>query len=125
MTDETPRRRGSDREISAIRSDMDAMRRDLSTIRDMLISEPEASPLGRALQARANRNEKRIDQLEVRTNRIEGWVGIEDPPVTGRKPLIVEAEHQKGVLTAVRWQITLLGAAVAIITIWRFVSGGG
>jgi hypothetical protein len=56
------RYRDLDRKVSAVA-------KDVTAIRDMLISEPEASPLGRALLARSLENRREIEKVAIATSK--------------------------------------------------------
>lgn len=60
MADE--RRRIDDERIDELVEEMKSTRQDVRSIRDMLISEPEASPLGRSLLNKSVENRRIIDK---------------------------------------------------------------
>ena len=110
---------------SQIAIEVRRLSREVEKLRIMLISEPEQSPLGRYVIARADQNARRLDahddrlkRGDDRMSRIEGWVGIEDPPVHGRLPLITLVERLNGAVGAIRWQITLLTFIAAMLGAW-------
>lgn len=73
-----------ERTVRDVNGKVERMSGTVNEIRDMLISEPEASPLGRALLKRANDNQaaiketaednrEAISKLGDRVNVLEGW----------------------------------------------------
>lgn len=84
MNDPNTLRRVDDRRLDGFERTLDEMADTINQIRDMLISEPEASPLGRALLRRANDNQAAIREtaetnraairdLADRVNSLESW----------------------------------------------------
>ena len=61
MTDDL--RRLDDERFAKLDQKIDRVSNDVGSIRDMLISEPEASPMGRALLRRSTENRSATDQL--------------------------------------------------------------
>lgn len=61
MDDE--RRRSDDKRFERLENSINGVAKDVSAIRDMLITEPEASPLGRSLLNRAKDNHNDIIDL--------------------------------------------------------------
>lgn len=68
-----PYRRADDARIADLKQQVSKVANDVSSIRDMLISEPEASPMGRALIQRAVDNRRMIDGLRADLDPIEDW----------------------------------------------------
>ncbi len=56
-------RRVDDQRFEKLDDKIDRVQKDVSSIRDMLITEPEASPLGRSLLNRSRDNRQLIDDL--------------------------------------------------------------
>lgn len=54
-----------DERYNDLKREVHNIAKDVSSIRDMLISEPEASPMGRALIARSESNRRTIEQLRI------------------------------------------------------------
>lgn len=60
-----------------LKADLRAVAEDVGAIRDMLISEPEASPLGRALLRRIEHIERRADPMYDWWNQTKGtWRAV-------------------------------------------------
>lgn len=118
MTDEPPRRRSTDREISQIdkrlgfierdvdklAKDMPALQAKLDSIRDAM-AEPDQSPLGRSLLGRAVTNAENIKSLDTRMDAQETW----------RNEMVGAAKFA-------RWIQIILGIAVALLTLVTVIS---
>jgi hypothetical protein len=68
-----PLRRADDERFAEFKSELSDIKETIGEIRDMLISEPEASPLGRNLLQRSRDNAGDITDLELRVKSLEGW----------------------------------------------------
>ena len=66
-------RRADDERISELQRDVKTVATEVRSIRDMLISEPEASPLGRALLRASADNRQLIAALRADLDPIEDW----------------------------------------------------
>ena len=118
MTDEPPRRRSTDREISQIDKRLGFIERDvdklskeipivaakLDSIRDAM-AEPDQSPLGRSLLGRAVTNAENIKSLDTRMDVQETW----------RNEMI-------GASKLARYIQIILGIAVALLTLVTVIS---
>lgn len=67
-------RRTDDRRFSDLDRKITSVAKDVSSIRDMLISEPEASPMGRALLKWAQENRRLINGLRDDFDDDHEWV---------------------------------------------------
>jgi hypothetical protein len=59
--------------LSKLESKLDKVSGDVQSIRDMLISEPEASPLGRALLRKSVENRELIDEIRADFDPMYDW----------------------------------------------------
>ena len=66
-------RRADDQRIGELQEQVRSVAKEVRDIRDMLISEPEASPLGRALIKRSVDNRLLIDELRHDFEPVEIW----------------------------------------------------
>lgn len=66
-------RREDDKRIGELETKVDRVADDVRSIRDMLISEPEASPLGRALLRASAENRRLIDEQRRDFEPVEVW----------------------------------------------------
>lgn len=67
-------RRTDDRRINDLDRKITNVAKDVSAIRDMLISEPQASPMGRALLQRADANAAAINKLRQDYDEDHEWI---------------------------------------------------
>jgi hypothetical protein len=76
----TEGRRATDDDYKKLDAKVDTVANDVRSIRDMLISEPESSPMGRALLRRSATNTRAIDTLraDFETFRKEEFNPIDD-----------------------------------------------
>lgn len=61
MDDERPSRRAADGRLAELDKNVAELTREVRSIREMLITEPEASPLGRSLLKASERNRQLIE----------------------------------------------------------------
>lgn len=106
MTDDL--RRTNDRRIVELDKKVVQLDAKVSDIREMLISEAEASPLGRSLTRRADMNASGIADLNRRVNDLESW-----------------HDQAKGAYSATRVIQVLLAILVAILTLYNLAQALG
>lgn len=93
---EVPLRRADDARF-------ERLERKVDQIHEWLITEPEASPLGRALTKRADTNRDNIRDLDNRVDALEGW-----------------RDAATGSLAAARVIQVLLGILVGALAVYQF-----
>lgn len=97
-------RRVDDRRFTELGRDLGAVKKDVREIRDMLITEPEASPLGRSLKGYGMENRTRIAGLETRVDSLES-----------------SRDKVEGSLATARLIQVLVTLIVGLLAIYQFV----
>jgi hypothetical protein len=113
MTDEL--RRVDDRRIADLGEQVVGLDRKVTEIRDMLISEPEASPLGRYLLKRADQNQASIREVaSANSAKIENL----DTRVDGLEQTRDQARGAYRALLFAQFLITLL---LGLLALYQFL----